>query len=284
MEWYKNFYITWQVFGFQSSDIWNMDKSGFMVGMGKNQKVITKDPCWKLYLGSSTNHELVTVVEAISAGGRTIPPIVILPGKCQQEHRYDCTSIEDQALVAVSDSGFLNDKLALEWVKHFNKYSTKDQAGVWWMLLLDGHRSHCTYKFLNYCTDADILLFCLPPHTTHILQPLDVVVFQPYKYWHTQAIDEATCTRCDDFNKMEFLEALGSIRAKTFKTSTILSVFKKTGLYPYNPAKVLDKLQTQEKEDKWEDISNPKNNDEQPTTPPPLMKSDLISWYQHYHL
>ena len=54
MEWYKDFCITWQVFGFQSSDVWNMDKSGFMVGMGKNQKVITKDPCQKLYLGSVT--------------------------------------------------------------------------------------------------------------------------------------------------------------------------------------------------------------------------------------
>ena len=139
-----------------------------------------------------------------------------------------------------------------------------------------------------HCTDADILPFCLPPHTTHILQPLDVVVFQPYKHWHAQAIDKATCTRCDDFNKVEFLEALGSIRAKTFKTSTILSAFKETGLYPYNPAKVLDKLQTQEKEDDWEDISNPENNDEQPTThpppPPPPTKSDPMSWYQHHHL
>ena len=151
------------------------------------------------------------------------------------------------------------------------------------MLLLDGYRSHCTYKFLNYCTDADILLFCLPPHTAHILQLLDVVVFQPYKHRHAQAIDKAT-SRCDDFNKIEFLEALGSIRAKTFKISTILSVFKETGLYSYNPAKVLDKLQAQEKEDEWEDISNPKNNDEQPTTPPPpLTKSDPMSWYQHHH-
>ena len=134
-------------------------------------------------------------------------------------------------------------------------------------------------KFLNYCTDADILLFCLPPHTTHILQPLDVVVFQPYKHWHAQAIDEATCTRYDDSNKIEFLEALGSIRAKTFKTLTILSAFKETGLYPYNPAKMLDKLQAQEKEDEWEDISNPENNNEQPTTPPPdeIRPNKLVS-------
>ena len=69
MDWYKDFHLTWQVFGFESSDVWNMNESGFMVGMEKNQKVIMKDPPQKLYLGSSTNRELVTVVEAISAGG-----------------------------------------------------------------------------------------------------------------------------------------------------------------------------------------------------------------------
>ena len=79
------------------------------------------------------------------------------------------------------------------------------------MLLLDEYRSHCTYKFLDYCESTDITLFCLPPHTTHILQPLDVVVFQPYKHWYAEAIDKATCTGCVDFNKIEFLKALGSI-------------------------------------------------------------------------
>ena len=42
-EWYKNFHFTYLKYGIQSSDCWNMDESGFQIGMGKNQKVITTD-------------------------------------------------------------------------------------------------------------------------------------------------------------------------------------------------------------------------------------------------
>ena len=39
---------------------------------------------------------------------------------------------------------------------------------------------------------------------------------------------------------------------KTLKPLTILVAFKATGLYPYNPSMVLDKLRTKEKDvDKW---------------------------------
>ena len=81
------------------------------------------------------------------------------------------------------------------------------------MLLLDRHGSHCTYEFLDYCeaTTVNIIVYYLPPHTTHFIQPLDIVVFQPYKHWHAEAINEATRTGCEDFNKLEFLKALGSI-------------------------------------------------------------------------
>ena len=104
------------------------------------------------------------------------------------------------------------------------------------------------YEFLDYCEKNKIVLFCLPPHATHLLQPLDVVVFQPYKHWHTEAVDVAACTGCVDFNKLEFLEALGSIYQKALKPSTILSVFRETGLILYRPKKVVDRLQEKEKE------------------------------------
>jgi hypothetical protein len=33
--------------------------------------------------------------------------------------------------------------------------------------------------FINYCDDNKILLVVFPPHATHSLQPLDVVMFAP---------------------------------------------------------------------------------------------------------
>ena len=81
-----------------------------------------------------------------------------------------------------------------------------------------------------------MIAYRLPPHTSHFLQPLDVGCFQPYKHWHAQAIDNATRTGCILFNKAEFLAAIESIRAHTFKPRTIQKGWRDTGLYPLNAA------------------------------------------------
>jgi hypothetical protein len=53
------------------------------------------------------------------------------------------------------------------------------------MLLFNGHESHVTLEAVQYCEDNKIVLFCLPSHSTHILQPLDIGVFGPpaISYW-----------------------------------------------------------------------------------------------------
>jgi hypothetical protein len=47
------------------------------------------------------------------------------------------------------------------------------------LLLLDGHGSHVTMDFIDYCNDNKILLAIFPPHATHTVQPLDVGMFKP---------------------------------------------------------------------------------------------------------
>jgi hypothetical protein len=107
---------------------------------------------------------------------------------------------------------------------------------------VDGHASHKTDLFDEFASRHQIKLFFLISHTTDLLQPLDVVNFQPYKLYHAEAIDEATRLGCSNFNKTEFLTSLSSLREKTFQKSTILSSFQKTGLIPYDPPIVLDKM------------------------------------------
>ena len=45
--------------------------------------------------------------------------------------------------------------------------------------ILDGHASHFSWEFLSFCLEHNMLVLCLPPHSTHILQPLDVGLFSP---------------------------------------------------------------------------------------------------------
>jgi hypothetical protein len=88
---------------------------------------------------------------------------------------------------------------------------------------MNEYGSHHTTEFINYCTEAKIIPFGLPAHTTHLLQPLNVVVFQPLKHWHSEAVKDAMAQDDETFSKVEFLNAFNSFRKKTFKKSTILS-------------------------------------------------------------
>lgn len=143
--------------------------------------------------------------------------------------------------MAVTENGYNDDIVARKWLRYFH-LQTRHTVGEYRLLLLDGHGSHCTYEFIEYCDRHKIIPYCLPPHSTYLLQPLDIVVFQPYKHWHAQAVDEATRTGCTDFNKVEFLAALHDIRLHTFKANTIKTAWRKAGLVPHDPNVVLAQL------------------------------------------
>jgi hypothetical protein len=45
------------------------------------------------------------------------------------------------------------------------------------LLLLDGHGSHLIMDFITFCYENKIILAVFPPHATHKLQLLDVVLY-----------------------------------------------------------------------------------------------------------
>ena len=47
--------------------------------------------------------------------------------------------------------------------------------------MFDGRISYVNQAFPTQCLNYQVLPICLPPHTTHFLQPLDVSVFGPLK-------------------------------------------------------------------------------------------------------
>ena len=52
------------------------------------------------------------------------------------------------------------------------------------LLLVDGHSSHYDPETIRFAKEHSIIIFCLPPHTTHKAQPLDVSLFGPLRrHW-----------------------------------------------------------------------------------------------------
>ena len=99
---------------------------------------MTREPQRPLSIGSSSNQVLLALVECVSGDGLVLPPMLIAPGTLHMEDWYTKTSIPEAYLVEVSESGYSNEKLALDWIRHFDYFSSRWQFGGWRLLPLDG--------------------------------------------------------------------------------------------------------------------------------------------------
>ena len=61
-------------------DVWNMDETGFRIGCGKAQLVVTMDPNKPLCMIDPDNRNYITSVECIGSLGETIPPMLLISG------------------------------------------------------------------------------------------------------------------------------------------------------------------------------------------------------------
>jgi hypothetical protein len=111
---------------------------------------------------------------------------------------------------------------------------------------MDSHTTHLTIQFVQFCEIYHSRPFRFPAHSTHLLQPLDVVPFQLYKHIHGRVVNKVARLGGFDFNKNDFFEELRDIRIKTFTTRTIRHGWKERGIWPYNPKIALDKVPSPE--------------------------------------
>ena len=127
-------------------------------------------------------------------------------------------------------------------MRHFIKSIEKNRVGEWTLLLLDGCISHKIYPFWKLAIDAKIILFKLPAHSTHILQPLDVGVFRAFKQHHGNEVDRSVRVGNVDFGKLDFLGIFQDFRARAFTKRTIAHAWKHIGIVPHNPDVVLEPM------------------------------------------
>jgi hypothetical protein len=84
--------------------------------------------------------------------------------------------------VTSSPSGWSNNNVGIAWLEQVFNRCTKKKVHCrrdYQLLIVDSHGSHLTMDFINYCDNYWILCAILPPHSTHTLQPLNVVMFKP---------------------------------------------------------------------------------------------------------
>jgi hypothetical protein len=177
---FDDFYGALARYGILYEDIYNMDETGFRIGvLADGQIVITHLSTRYVFKADPDNREYITAVECICADGSSIPPMLILQGEVLLEKYFD-NSLDDDTLIAANATAYMNQGLGLKWITHFHNMTFKKTKGKWRML--DGHGSHTSEELTLYYWEHKIIPFQLPSHSSHILQPLDVGIFQTLKH------------------------------------------------------------------------------------------------------
>jgi hypothetical protein len=83
----------------------------------------------------------------------------------------------------------------------------------------------------------------MPPHSSHLLQPLDVSCFSVLKQSYRRLVTEQARLGVSQIDKAEFLFLLQPARNQAYSTSNIQSGFMAAGLAPLEPQQVLQRLQ-----------------------------------------
>lgn len=99
--------------------------------------------------------------------------------------------------------------------------------------------------FDKICSQNNIIPICMPPHSSHLLQPLDVACFSPLKRAYGKLVENKMRLGFNHIDKFDFLEAYPYTHTDVFKPETICNGFTVTGLIPFNPERVLLQLNIQ---------------------------------------
>jgi hypothetical protein len=239
-------------YGVEARHIYNMDEKGFMLGIVSPSRRIFSKASYKGIRGRSTiqdgSRQWITLLACICADGSYLEPALIYQsgsGSIQDTWLQALDPDTHQIQVSSSPSGWTNNEIGLAWLQQVFDRSTRAKArSSYRLLILDGHGSHLTRDFIDYCDQNKILLAVYPPHSTHTLQPLDVSMFKPLSTAYSNEVS-AFMDRSQgltSMSKRDFLPLFQAAWKASFKETTILNAFKATGLSPFDPGVILQRF------------------------------------------
>ena len=231
-----------------ADQVYNCDEAGFPLQACSSKKVCIDKLMKRTFHLTNPCKTSITTLQRICANGSVLPPAVYFPGKAFNPE-YGL-GFPKNVFIGFSNSGWMETYHFYAWMtNHFAKRIPPMRPVV---LLIDGHISHIDYNTTVFCKENDILLFRLPPHTSHVIQPADRGFFNVCKNeW------EKSCSRFSFenpgvvVNKRTFAQVFMEAFDKTARPDVVKSSFRCSGIWPVNrnavdrsafaPAKVFER-------------------------------------------
>lgn len=237
-EFYENLHESMS--GIPASNVINYDETNFCDDPGQS-KVIVKRGVKHAMRILDTSKTSISVMFAAAGNGTVLPPFTVY----RSTHLYDTWTDGgvEGAGYGRSKSGWFDLQMFEEWfLKILLPYARKLQGAK--IMIGDNLSSHISLNVIKLCAEHGIKFILLPPNTTHLCQPLDIAFFRPLKIAWRGVLENWKKTNRGVIPKSDFprllKQTLDEINVKS--ADNVKSGFKKAGIMPFCPEKVLSQL------------------------------------------
>lgn len=148
------------------SRILNADETGVSLSP-KTGKVLAPKGYKNVYVVKKGNEkDNITVLIVMTASGQIAPPLVVYPYKRPPKAVAD--NMPPDWVLGKSETGWMRADTFFEYMSNdFNDWLTEQNVKKPVLFFVDGHKSHMSMPLSKFCEDNDIILYALPPNTTH---------------------------------------------------------------------------------------------------------------------
>ncbi|XP_052261011.1 uncharacterized protein LOC127865157 [Dreissena polymorpha] len=210
--------------------IYNIDEKGVTVYHKPPFIVAGADYCPSSV--TSGKGQTITIIGCGNAAGQAIPPFYIFPGQRMKPDLLNGAAPGSNG--TVSETGWSNGCVFRSYLEqHFLKFTplSSDQKKL---LILDGHKSHVSVGLTEWALEHNIIIFVLPPHCSHILQPLDIGCFGPFQKMYDSLCHRLMRQASAVITRYNVCEVASKAYMKSVSAENLTSSFRRAGIYPFN--------------------------------------------------
>ncbi|EFA78111.1 hypothetical protein PPL_08759 [Heterostelium album PN500] len=163
----------------QPKNVINSDEKGVLFTK-MNQKVAIIDggnkfETVKPRFPKQSQSQHFTMIGTITASGHALPPYNVLqiPKRVKWEHMQN----SNYGVIIANESGYVTQEIKKEYVEWLlGQFKKTDKK----LLLVDNHISNYFFDEKKLCDENNLIIMTFPSNLTHILQPLDLVLFSSF--------------------------------------------------------------------------------------------------------
>ncbi|CAM4984171.1 unnamed protein product, partial [Rotaria socialis] len=185
--------------------------------------------------------QYTTALIGISAAGQVISPFIIYSGKTLMNTWS--RGGPDGSRYAVTKKGWIDSCSFEFWLREMFIPATKHLNRPL-LLIMDGHNSHIDVNIIQLLKQNRIVCLILPPHCTHGLQPIDVVLFNNVKTDWSSIVSNYLKSGNETIKNADIPRLMKQLffEKQTFSTTRIVSSFSRSGIWPFNENAMMDKV------------------------------------------